>query len=385
MKIEVDRLTEAELIDLDNRIVGRLRFFPQMQSHVRMLECRIGHRLEFPPEGHPRTRGRMLNTSICRVAALLLLSAMTVTTSRMSAAAESNWTNYTLSEYGFAVDLPSRPEFASLPSPTGDGWLVTYRAVDPVRKHQFSVFVGQPEQRGIFEPASMDAYLDGHLKSMVQVTNSGQIKSSRRTTFLGMPALEYTFTHRVEGRPFVAKGVTFMIDGGHMRLSMWYPADDSRGASEFDRFVKSFKLLPIDYRASPSAFTDPRGISFSAPARWVQQPTKNPFQAAPYSNLTRSMVLLFAGNAAYTCRNLQAETQGSGRLIEESQIRLGEKQFTKIVSYEDVPKYSVRLTNVQFCLDTRLGAAVLAGSEEQSMFWRWAAVFEGAAASIRVR
>ena len=41
MKIDIDRLTEAELIDLNNRIVERLRFLHQMRSHAEMLDFRI--------------------------------------------------------------------------------------------------------------------------------------------------------------------------------------------------------------------------------------------------------------------------------------------------------------------------------------------------------
>lgn len=33
MKIDIDKLAEAELIDLNNRIVERLRFLHQMRSH----------------------------------------------------------------------------------------------------------------------------------------------------------------------------------------------------------------------------------------------------------------------------------------------------------------------------------------------------------------
>jgi len=37
MKIDIDKLTEAELVDLNNRIVERLRFLDQMRAHARML------------------------------------------------------------------------------------------------------------------------------------------------------------------------------------------------------------------------------------------------------------------------------------------------------------------------------------------------------------
>jgi len=47
MKIDVDRLTEAELVDLNHRNVERLRLVRQMRSHVRMLEFKVGERVPF--------------------------------------------------------------------------------------------------------------------------------------------------------------------------------------------------------------------------------------------------------------------------------------------------------------------------------------------------
>jgi hypothetical protein len=51
MKIDIDGLTEAELIDLNHRIVARLRFLHSMRAHAQMLEFRIGDRVSFEPEG----------------------------------------------------------------------------------------------------------------------------------------------------------------------------------------------------------------------------------------------------------------------------------------------------------------------------------------------
>ena len=53
MKIDIDKLTEAELIDLNNRIVARLRFLSQMRAHEKMLEFKVGDRVEFQPDGRP--------------------------------------------------------------------------------------------------------------------------------------------------------------------------------------------------------------------------------------------------------------------------------------------------------------------------------------------
>ena len=53
MAIDIDRLTESELIDLNNRIVARLKFLQQMRAHASMLEFSLGERVSFQPEGHP--------------------------------------------------------------------------------------------------------------------------------------------------------------------------------------------------------------------------------------------------------------------------------------------------------------------------------------------
>ena len=50
-RIDIDGLTEAELVDLNNRIIERLRFLSQAQAHSSMLHFRIADRVSFEPEG----------------------------------------------------------------------------------------------------------------------------------------------------------------------------------------------------------------------------------------------------------------------------------------------------------------------------------------------
>lgn len=50
-KIDIDGLTETELIDLNNRVVERLRFLHQARVHSRMLEFSVGDRVSFQAEG----------------------------------------------------------------------------------------------------------------------------------------------------------------------------------------------------------------------------------------------------------------------------------------------------------------------------------------------
>ena len=59
MRIDIDKLTEAELIDLNHRIVERLRFLHQARAHVQMLEFKIGDRVAFQSEGRDPVKGML--------------------------------------------------------------------------------------------------------------------------------------------------------------------------------------------------------------------------------------------------------------------------------------------------------------------------------------
>jgi ribosomal protein L21E len=59
MPIDIDKLTEAELIDLNRRIVERLRFLHQMKAHAKMLEFKIGDRVTFQAEGGGSVEGML--------------------------------------------------------------------------------------------------------------------------------------------------------------------------------------------------------------------------------------------------------------------------------------------------------------------------------------
>ena len=46
MKIDIDRLTEDELVDLNHRIVARLKMLNEVRAHSQMLEFKIGDRVQ---------------------------------------------------------------------------------------------------------------------------------------------------------------------------------------------------------------------------------------------------------------------------------------------------------------------------------------------------
>ena len=51
MGIDIDRLSEAELVDLNRRIVARLRLLAQVRAHAEMLRFKVGERVSFRPDG----------------------------------------------------------------------------------------------------------------------------------------------------------------------------------------------------------------------------------------------------------------------------------------------------------------------------------------------
>jgi hypothetical protein len=60
MKIDIDQLSESELIDLNHRIVARLRMFAQLRAHTSMLEFKVGERVSFDTEDGRRIVGMLV-------------------------------------------------------------------------------------------------------------------------------------------------------------------------------------------------------------------------------------------------------------------------------------------------------------------------------------
>src|SRR5215218_5213058 len=59
MNVDIDQLTEPELVDLNHRVVERLRFLQQMRAHTQMLEFKIGDRVTFQADGRGSVEGML--------------------------------------------------------------------------------------------------------------------------------------------------------------------------------------------------------------------------------------------------------------------------------------------------------------------------------------
>ena len=59
MTFPLDDVTESELIDLNHRIVERLRYLQQLRAHQAMLDFRIGDRVTFNSDGRGEVTGML--------------------------------------------------------------------------------------------------------------------------------------------------------------------------------------------------------------------------------------------------------------------------------------------------------------------------------------
>ncbi|WP_043321004.1 hypothetical protein, partial [Microbulbifer sp. HZ11] len=60
MNIDIDSLSEDELIVLNQRIVERLKFLESMHTHKEMMQFNPGEKVSFEPPG----RGRQIGTLV---------------------------------------------------------------------------------------------------------------------------------------------------------------------------------------------------------------------------------------------------------------------------------------------------------------------------------
>jgi hypothetical protein len=57
MNINIDDLSEDELIDLNRQIIERLKFMRKIHNHVEMMRFYVGQKVSFQPAGRERQLG----------------------------------------------------------------------------------------------------------------------------------------------------------------------------------------------------------------------------------------------------------------------------------------------------------------------------------------
>jgi hypothetical protein len=57
MNIDISQLDEGELLELNRRIVARLKYLQEARTHHQMLRFNVGDRVRFQPPGHEAKTG----------------------------------------------------------------------------------------------------------------------------------------------------------------------------------------------------------------------------------------------------------------------------------------------------------------------------------------
>jgi len=60
MKIDIEKLSEKELIELNRRIIERLKFLESMHHHKKMMEFNVGDKVRFEPGGRDQQTGTLV-------------------------------------------------------------------------------------------------------------------------------------------------------------------------------------------------------------------------------------------------------------------------------------------------------------------------------------
>ncbi|MEE8056614.1 MAG: hypothetical protein V3T17_02080 [Pseudomonadales bacterium] len=57
MTIDIDKLTEEELVELNHKVVERLKFLASFHAHNEMMQFTLGEQVSFDPPGNGRQIG----------------------------------------------------------------------------------------------------------------------------------------------------------------------------------------------------------------------------------------------------------------------------------------------------------------------------------------
>lgn len=287
---------------------------------------------------------------------------------------------------GFEVAFPQKPlEFRTDRGPD-HGYVNSYQAIVINPVSQYSVFISHSPKR-VFEDTAIDAYLEGIVRGLTTASDEAVLKYTRRTKLLGFPAIEYQYTHKIEGVSVIGHGIVLLVDGEHIRLSQIYATNDSNAGNGFKKFVGSFRLMSIDGTLSKQRFDDrPRSISFSPPDGWKRGTPKFAQVVAIFSNPGgHSITVLDSSTPAYVCDNYKLEIQATQGVQSVGEITASGRIATSLKSTAYNPAAGIQMTSVHYCVNTTKGAVIMIGAAPEQTFFRSETIFRNAATSLLVR
>ncbi len=251
---------------------------------------------------------------------------------------------------------------------------------------QYSVFVNHSPEK-VLANDSIEAYFDGSIRGLLLGSDNPALKYTKQTRVAGLPAMEYQYAHIIDGVPVITRGIIVMVDGNHMRLSQIYTEDDLGADKNFNRFISSFRLVPIDELLSNHRYENvPRGIAFSPPVGWQQEATKYPqIPVLFFSPFGHMVQIIDSGLSSYTCNNFKQEIQTTQGIQASGSINVRRRAVIWVKSTAHNPSAKIRTTTIHYCLNTSRGAVILQGMAPEATFVRSETIFRKVADSLVVR
>jgi hypothetical protein len=156
---------------------------------------------------------------------------------------------------------------------------------------------------------------------------------------------------------------------------------------EFQRFIDSFRLLPIDVALSKQRIDDRgRGIAFSPPVGWQQVKPTFPQEVGSFSNPGGHNITVFdSGAPAYVCESYKRELQGTQGVQTTGELSANGRTLMWLKSTAHNSAAGIRMTGVHYCVNTTKGAVVVIGAAPEQTFFRSETIFRNVAASLSVR
>lgn len=287
---------------------------------------------------------------------------------------------------GFEVLFPQKPlmSMSKHKGPDG-GYSNSYQALVVNPFSQYSVFVSHSEKR-VFDDAAIKEYLKGIVRGLLIGSEKAKLLSQKEIIFNGFAGIEYRFSSKVEGFPAIAHGIVFLIDGEHIRLSQIVLQKDLNADNDFQRFINSFRLLPIEAPQGEDWFVDSeRGISFRPPEGWRKAHAKFPVVASFSNPGGHSISVLDSGSPGYLSENYMNELQNLQGIESTGTFNLKERTVTWYRSTTFNPGAGIRLSTIHYCIDTTKGAVIMIGSAPEKTFFRSERIFEIACKSLLIR
>lgn len=320
-----------------------------------------------------------------KITVFILTTCFCIISISAQASEPDHFQKYVYPKDGFEVSFPSKPLKLRAENKGDPGYSNTYQAVVVNPISQYSVFVQHSRDR-VFSDESIGAYFYGLVRGLMLTAVNPELKYSRQTRFLSFPAIEYQFTETIEGNPVLVRGIALMVDGNHIRLSQIYTGDDLNADKNFNKFVSSFRLTPIDGPLSTHRFEDKsRDIVFSPPEGWQQDTTEYAQIPAIFANPAGHIVqIIDSGATGYTCDNYKHELQTQG-IQSSGVIESHGRSLTWMKSAVYNPRTKNRMIGIHYCLNTSRGALILNGLAPEKTFFRSELIFAKVAKSIVAR